>query len=606
MNFSFFIRQLLALLDRARVAAIGFAGNLNFYLGLTAFFIIIFDFGFPHSSYTISQLDIFYAFCLKAFFYLSVLVFLLSLTSRWRPAAFFSSLLLILLLALTVAANYYFPEWVETKVPFLFFLQSKYVIYFTIALVFFSELGKRSLKVHTMNIHPARLFIYGFLFLILAGTCLLLLPNSTVNGISLMDALFTSTSAVCVTGLVVVDTATHFTAFGKTIILILIQAGGLGIMAFTSFFGFFFTGGSSFRDQLYMKDFVNTEKMGEVFTLVVRIILLTFSIEAIGAALIYYQIPSELFSDSSEKWKFSVFHSISAFCNAGFSTLSQGMFDVNYRFNYSLHLVIAVLIILGGLGFPIVFNYFSVWKHYIKSSFRMIFLGRSFEHTPRLVNVNTRLVVRTTLILLGAGTLLVFAFEAQNSFSDKSFIDTLVASFFCATTVRTAGFNTVDFSALTHGSILFLLFLMWAGASPCSTGGGIKTTTLAVAVLNALSISRGKDRVEVFRRELSQLSVRRAHAILFLSILVIGSGFFLLSIFEPEKDFLPILFESVSAFSTVGLSLNVTGNLSDAGKITVMLLMFIGRVGTLTILIAFIKKITTLHYRYPKESIFIN
>lgn len=236
----------------------------------------------------------------------------------------------------------------------------------------------------------------------------------------------------------------------------------------------------------------------------------------------------------------------------------------------------------------------------------MIFLRTRFEHIPHTLNINTKIVVRTTLLLMVAGTLVIYFFDFRYALGDSHSVGKIVTAFFCSVTARTAGFNTLDFSTLTHGSILFIILLMWVGASPGSTGGGIKTTTLAVAVLNAISVAKGKERVEIFKREISAISVKRAYAILFLSLTVICVAFFFLSLFEPEQDFLPLMFETFSAFSTVGLSLGITSHLSQAGKFILILLMFVGRVGTLTVLVAFIRKARTLRYRYPSEGIFIN
>ena len=215
-------------------------------------------------------------------------------------------------------------------------------------------------------------------------------------------------------------------------------------------------------------------------------------------------------------------------------------------------------------------------------------------------------MVRTTFLLLFLGMLFLLMFDNNNAFYESKGWGAIATALFSSATARTAGFNTIDFSTLSHGSILLIMFLMWVGASPGSTGGGIKTTTFAVACLNAISIARGKDRIEVFKREISNMSVRRSYAIIFLSILVIGIGFSLLSYAEPNKEIIPLLFEVVSAFSTVGLSLGITPDLSGFGKGIIILLMFIGRIGTLTILVAFIRKVKTLHYRYPSESIFTN
>lgn len=228
------------------------------------------------------------------------------------------------------------------------------------------------------HLNPAQLFILSFFAIIVLGTFLLILPKATYSGIGFIDSLFTSTSAVCVTGLIVVDTGSYFTRFGQVIIMILIQVGGIGIMTFTSYFSYFFRGGSSYESQILLKDMTNSEKIADVFKTLKIVILLTFSIEALGAAVIFASLDGNLFTSIEEQMFFSVFHAVSGFCNAGFSTLTDSLFEGAFRFNYNLHLSIAFLFILGGLGFPIVFNLLKYAKHIV---INRIFRKKSF-HIP--------------------------------------------------------------------------------------------------------------------------------------------------------------------------------------------------------------------------------
>ncbi|MCB0805774.1 MAG: ATPase [Bacteroidales bacterium] len=467
---------------------------------------------------------------------------------------------------------------------------------------FIRSLAAIRLDLKGRYLNPARLFILSFLIIIFLGTVLLMLPNATYHGISFLDALFTSTSSVCVTGLIVVDTGEYFTRFGQTIMLVLIQAGGIGIMTFTSYFGFFFKGGSSYQNRLMMQDMNNDEKTAEVFNTLKKIILVTFVIEGVGAALIYTSILSNPSATTGGNVFFSIFHSVSGFCNAGFSTLTQSLYDPAFRYNYPLHLILAFLFIIGGLGFPIVFNTLT----YLRYLFIDRLLRRTSNYQPWLIGINTRLVVITTFILLGSSTLLFFSFEYNNTLAEHGFIGKIVTAFFSAATPRTAGFNMVDMSALHFPTTMLILLLMWIGASPASTGGGVKTSTFAIAVLNFVSIAKGKDRIEVFKREISSMSIRRAFAIISLSILVIGTSVMLLVYFDGNKGLLPLAFESFSAFSTVGLSLGITESLSSAGKVVIIFTMFIGRVSMLTILVAFMRRLINLKYKYPTEEILIN
>ncbi len=476
-----------------------------------------------------------------------------------------------------------------------------------ICLLFFIELSRMSLGVNKMAIHPAMIFILSFLLVIFIGTLLLMLPNSTVAGISWTDALFTSTSAVCVTGLIVVDTATVFTGMGKTIIMILFQIGGLGMMTFTSFFGFFFKGGQSLQSQLFLKDYINEDNISKIGSTLIKIMLFTLGFELLASGLIFVIIDPSLFSSTGERAYFALFHSVSAFCNAGFSTLTNGLYETGFRTEYHIHLILAISIIIGGIGFPVIVSYYQVAKRIGTNYYNRFTRKDSFyHHTPRTFNINTRLTTVTTFILLVVGFVTYWIFEEKNTLAGLEGYGKIVTAFFGSVTPRTAGFNTVDMTQLALPTVLIYLILMWIGASPGSTGGGLKTTTFAVAVLNALSIAKGKDRVEVFNRQIDPETVRKAFAVILLSFLVIGMGVFMVLFFNPELDILDVAFEVFSAFATVGLSLGITAKLTTGSKLVITLIMFLGRVGTLTVLVAFIRKTRSLRYKYPQETVFIS
>ena len=476
-----------------------------------------------------------------------------------------------------------------------------------ICLLFFIELSRMSLGVNKMAIHPAMIFILSFLLVIFIGTLLLMLPNSTVAGISWTDALFTSTSAVCVTGLIVVDTATVFTGMGKTIIMILFQIGGLGMMTFTSFFGFFFKGGQSLQSQLFLKDYINEDNISKIGSTLIKIMLFTLGFELLASGLIFFIVDSSLFNSTGERAFFALFHSISAFCNAGFSTLTNGLYETGFRTEYHIHLILAISIIMGGIGFPVIVSYYQVAKRIVTNYYNSFTKKDSFyHHTPRIFNINTRLTTITTFILLVVGFITYWIFEENNTLAGLEGYGKIVTAFFGSVTPRTAGFNTVDMTQLALPTVLIYLILMWIGASPGSTGGGLKTTTFAVAVLNAISIAKGKDRVEVFNRQIDPETVRKAFAVILLSFLVIGMGVFMVLFFNPELDILDVAFEVFSAFATVGLSLGITAKLTTGSKLVISLIMFLGRVGTLTVLVAFIRKTRSLRYKYPQESVFIS
>jgi trk system potassium uptake protein len=576
------------------------------YLALIVFAVLIYEMGFYHSEAANKVINYFYFsfLVLTAVALLSRATFVHGEFARLR--AVLSDLGIFLLVVTVLCVRYVFNDWLELNSPGWLFLGSSWMLHLVVVMLLLLELSRSQLKLASLSGNPALLFIMSFVTLILFGAGLLLLPRSTVSGISVVDAFFTSTSAVCVTGLTVIDTATQFTMFGKSMILILIQLGGLGVMTFTTFFALLFRGGSSVRDQLYLKDYMNVEKLSDVVRTLLKIVIVTIGFELVGAIGIYFSLDSALFPTMGDKVWFSVFHSISAFCNAGFSTMTKGLYEEGLRFNYYLHMIISVLIILGGLGFPIVFNFTQLVRHRVKKWFSLLVLRKEIAHIPRIININTKLVVITTASLLAAGWVLFFISEYRNVLAEHPWYGKLAVSFFGSVTPRTAGFNAFDVGALTTSTILVYLLLMWIGASPGSTGGGIKTTTFAVAVMNAVSVARGKDRVEMGRREIAPESVKRAFALMLMSFLVIGMGVFLVSMLEPEQELLHIAFECFSAFSTVGLTLNMTPELSIGSKIVVMFIMFIGRVGTITLMVAFIRKASTLNYKYPKENIFIN
>ncbi|KRG32032.1 MULTISPECIES: TrkH family potassium uptake protein [unclassified Psychrobacter] len=470
---------------------------------------------------------------------------------------------------------------------------------------FIREISDHDFNLNRTFLNPAQFFILSFLSLVLVGALLLMMPNATTQPLSFMDALFTATSAVCVTGLIVVDTATYFTTFGQVIIMGLIQIGGLGILTFVTYFSYFFKGGVSYETQASISEMSYMRGMGDVVSTLKSILYVTFAVEAVAAALIYisiYDIPD---MDWSEQLFFSVFHAISAFCNAGFSTFSAGMYDDALRFNYPLQLIIATTFIFGGMGFVIVVN---VLRYLRDRAERLIYRhDQRYIYRPWLLNINSRITLITTGALLLVGLIGVMIFEYNNVLADhRSFFGKLVTGLFTAATPRTAGFNTIDMGELAFPTIMLTIFLMWIGASPNSTGGGIKTSTFAIALLNTLSLARGQTNVEVFKRQIADISIRRAFSIMWLSLLVIGMGVTLISYDQPELDLIKVVFECFSAYSTVGLSLNLTTELSDFSKMVVSVIMFVGRVSMLTIFIALLKNRRQRNYRYPTEEITIN
>lgn len=592
--------------NRLRKLFLGFLDTIGILAALAGFLILIYHVGYTHLPDEQLVIQHLYNVILWVIIFSSLAGVSVKRWSgrelRFRIAEL--AIIPILLFILDARTGYLGIAWSHVGLHNL--LNRNLSVYFVLILALIVEVSTSSLHLTNRNTNPGLLFAFSFLFIILIGTGLLLLPNATYTGIGFTDAFFTSTSAVCVTGLIVVDTATYFTPLGQFFIIVLIQVGGLGIMTFTSFFGYFFKGGSSFSHEFLLKDLINEEKLGEIFNTLLKIIMVTFTIEAIGAMIIYSTLDPSMFNGNLRVIGFSVFHSISAFCNAGFSTLSDNLYQPGFRSNYNLHYAIGVLIILGGLGFPIVFNYYHLIRQFVKNKYQQIATKSRYFHTPKIINVNTRLAVITTLILLVTGFVFFMFSEYDHSLKGLSMQGKIAGAFFGSVTTRTAGFNSVDMSLLAPSTILVYFFLMWVGASPASTGGGIKTTTFAVAVLNFISMAKGKERVEIFGRELSNESGRRAFAVIFLSFLIIGLSVLLLSITDGNLALTKIIFEVFSAFGTVGLSLGITAQFSLAGKWILIITMFLGRVGTLTILVALFRKMRNFRYSYPSENIMIN
>ena len=487
--------------------------------------------------------------------------------------------------------------------PFDYILQKVKPI-FEGGLIFYFLLRLLVLVRHIYDIYfnPAIVFVGSFMILALTGGFLLMLPSATTNGITFTNALFTSASAVCVTGLTVVDTSSAFTIVGQSIILVLIQLGGIGILTFTSFFAFFFRGSSSFKEGLNTKDFIAHEGLKDVFRAALNVVIFTIGVEAVGAAFIYSSILDV--TTIENKFFFSIFHSISAFCNAGFSILSAGLYDEAIRFDYFLQWIIMTLIVLGGLGHNIVFNFYQKIKTHVVELFDKTIIHKKI----RIITLNTQIVIYTTIFLLVGGFIFLFISEYNNTLLDhETLFGKITAASFNAVTPRTAGFNAVDFTQMNVPSLLFIIFLMWIGGSPASTAGGIKTSTFALATLNIFAVASGKSRIQLFGRRISSESTSRAFAILCISLITIGISIVALLIFEPKgTPLLTVAFECFSAYSTVGLTLNFTPILTEPSKYVLIACMFIGRIGMLNLMVGLLRRMNHQFYEYPKENILIN
>ena len=502
---------------------------------------------------------------------------------------------------------FFFPNFVVSYGDtFEYYLYQTSGIQMLSFLLFFLELTRMEINLLIKVLNPAQLFMVSFAFFIFVGATLLMLPMSTTVPINFVDAIFTATSAVCVTGLTVVDTATRYTFLGKFIILALIQIGGIGVMTITSFFGIFFKEKSSLREQSMLRDYLSEDSFDAILKSLMKVVLITLMIEAIGATFIYLSLESNALGSVSDNLRFSIFHSVSAFCNAGFSTLTDNLYDARIRSNISVHMWIANLVVLGGIGFPVLLNLYMYCKSQVKWLFEYFRTRKSYVHRVNMITLNSKIVMFATFVLLLFGTISFMYFEANHTQAGMDIKSRLAMSYFQSVTPRTAGFNNFSMSALSMPSILIITFLMWIGASPVSTGGGIKTSTFALAILNSMRIIKGKNHIEIHKYEIHEYSVNKAFAIITLSIFTIILGAFGIFVFDGKFGMLRIIFESFSAFGTVGLSLDLTPHLSDPSKFILILLMYIGRMGSITLLLSLAKGFGSGSlYRYPKENLII-
>lgn len=456
--------------------------------------------------------------------------------------------------------------------------------------------------------NPSLILAASFFVIILVGTGLLMLPRSTVAGISWIDSLFVSTSAVCVTGLTSVDVASTFTTTGVVIIALLVQIGGLGVMTLTSFFAMFFMGNTSLYNRLVVRDMVSSDSLNSLLSTLVYILGFTLAIEGVGMLLLWSDVHGTMGMELHEELAFSAFHAVSAFCNAGFSTLPGNLGNAQLMAGHNpFYLYISLLVILGGIGFPILVNFKDIILYHIRRYRSFLHTGKCDGHRfYHLYNLNTRIVLIVTFLLLVVGTAGIAFFEWNSSFAGMPVADKWTQAFFNAVCPRTAGFSSVDLAGLGTQTLLLYLVLMWIGGGSQSTAGGIKVNAFAVVVLNLVAVLRGTERVEVFGRELSYDSIRRSNATVVMSLGVLFVFVFVISMLEPDLSLFAIAFECISAISTVGSSLNVTPLLGGDSKLLIVVLMFVGRVGLITLMLGIIKQKKNTKYRYPSGQIIIN
>lgn len=461
----------------------------------------------------------------------------------------------------------------------------------------------------TQRFSSTQIIALGFLFFIITGTLLLMLPISHNHSTSLLDALFTSTSAVCVTGLTVVTTASHWTGFGKLVILILIQVGGLGAMTFATIVLMLLNKKINFRQRLIIQESLNQDSLSGIIRMVKRIVFSTFIVEAIGAIFLSFRFIPE-YGPIKGIW-YSVFHSISAFCNAGFDIVGDSSL-IPYVDSLLINSVITILIIMGGLGFSVWFDIISTIKN-CTSNFNCRFRKNKNKDVFKKFSLQTKLVLLSTIILIVVGTLLIFVFEFENpkTFGSLSLKGKLLASFFQSVAPRTAGFATLNLSDMTYASQFLYIILMFIGGSPGGTAGGMKTVTLTVIIITVISVIKGKENISVFKRKISFLYLQKSLAIVMMGLTIIAVSTVMLTFTEnsttASHEFIDVLFESTSAIGTVGSTLSFTTSLSQIGRVIICLLMYIGRLGPLTVAMALTEKSnkSVNKINYPDENILV-
>ncbi len=476
----------------------------------------------------------------------------------------------------------------DSERVFLFYLLGRQTFMFIRGLALASYEGRsRDRLAH----NPPIFVLYSFMLAIFIGTLLLLLPRATVEGehTSLLDALFTSTSATCVTGLIVKNTGTHFTLLGKSIILLLIQIGGLGIMTVSSAFAMILGQKLTASSENLIQNVVGESNKVDMLSLLKNIILVTIIFEIIGALLLYstfkkLTINGELLSNF-EVIYYSIFHSISAFCNAGFSLFEDSF--IGFKSNFNINFVITFLIIFGGIGFPVLVD--------IKRNFMEKFRFSRFS-------LHTKIVLCGTAFLLILGFVSYFISEYNSTMKNFSLIDRIYSSYFQSVTTRTAGFNTIDTSALSKPSVFTSVLFMFIGASPGSTGGGIKTTAFVILVVAVIAMLRGSRDVNIFKRKVSESIINKVMVLITISLTLLSVMIFLLLLIEPFP-FEQTVFEAFSAFGTVGLSMGITPFLSSLGKVIIIILMYFGRVGPLTLIFAISEMKAKTSYLFTEEKI---
>lgn len=480
---------------------------------------------------------------------------------------------------------------------------------------FFAAVGSYSIvdisyalsRIPGRRTNPTLLMASSFLVFIVMGSFLLMLPRCTYHGISYIDSLFISSSAVSITGLTSVDIPSTFTPLGILVLSLLIQLGSLGIITFTSFFAMFFTGGTSIYNQLLLKDVVYSKSMNSLVPTLLYVLGFTLTIEVIGALCVYFTIPDTIGLDMREKLMFSAFHAMSSFCNAGFSCMPEGMSNpVFLHSDQSIYIVTSVLIFAGAVGFPILVNFKEIIRFYIQKGINAVLKTRKHMVPVHIYDLNTKIVLCTTLSILAVGIVSFFVLEYDNTLRGMSLYEKVVQSVFNALVPRSAGFSSMNPAMFLDITLLLIIIQMVIGGASQSMAGGIKVNTFGTAVLNLRSVLFGHNRATAYHRTISQASVRRANAVILISTFALVAYLVTILLLEPALPTKSLVFEVISALFTVGSSLGITGELGNASKVVLCTAMFLGRVGILSLIVGITTSRRDVSDHYPEDSIIIS
>ena len=602
MSIKEFRERINLLIYDAKPKVLAVLTVMNILVSLTAIGTLIYYYGFKLTDFSnffcFTILEISFAFYIFRFFVKLFFDFhpLYFIRNNW-----FEALILFLVLIEGIAYNLkggmiIAPIFISIGFEDFGTFSMIFVQLFVFIILLNNLLKKHSFK-PWMKIHPGWLFTISIATMTLLGSLILMLPemSNIESGMNFIDSIFLSMSSVSVTGLTTIDVANTLTFKGQIVVLILIKLGGLNTIAFGALMLVIAKFGVGIKYHEVIEDFVNNNSILKARNMLFKIVVWATSIEIIGVVILFIGFGNQgSFSDIGNRFFQSIFHAISGFNNAGISTMHGGLMHPDLINNTFIHTIMLILFFLGGFGMIYVFDLFDISR-----------LRERFRTPWKTIDFGTKISLYFTLGLLAFGASIFLIFEWNNGLSEKGFFSAIVTSLFESMTTRNAGFNVVDTSDLSIPVLIVFLFLMFIGASSGSAGGGIRTSTFAIMWASLISTIKGKRNTELFKRTISNDTVLKAYAILLFFILGNIVGPFVLSISESDLllsgkyDFMDIVFEHVSAASTVGLSTGITADLSSVGKIVIIIAMFIGRVGTLTLAYLVGKKVISKNYKYP-------